>query len=387
VVSRRLLAITAVATLLLAGCSRAAANGPDWTPQPSFPGDGGGSVVPAEPGPPLSSAPAPRSSSPSTATPSPAVDPSVVATNLAAPVGLAMLPDGTALVGERTTGRILRVQPIPGQPVQTVRTLSGLDTSGDGGLLDLALSPSYSEDQLVFAYITTPTDNRVVDFTLTGPVTPVLTGIPRGATGNTGRIAFGADGDLYVGTGDAGVAANVANPHSLAGKLLRVNSIGRPATGNPSAASPIFVAGLPEVDGLCVDPVSGLIVSTRATPAGAADQVGQVGKSGVRALRAPPASSRGIGGCAIGSGVLYVASRDGRDLLAAAFGASGTVASLGAWSASLMNRYGRLRSVVAAPDGALWLTTSNRDGHGTPISTDERVLRVLPPSGTSTSPV
>src|SRR5439155_11934034 len=122
----------------------------------------------------------------------------------------AMLPDGTALVGERTTGRIVRVQPVAGKPVPTVRQLSGLDTSGDGGLLDLALSPTYSEDGLIYAYVTTATDNRVVDFTLKGPVTPVVTGIPKGRIGNTGRIAFGADGDLYIGTGDAGRPALAA---------------------------------------------------------------------------------------------------------------------------------------------------------------------------------
>src|SRR5206468_10003819 len=104
----------------------------------------------------------------------PKQDPLVVATKLTAPVGLTLLTDGTALVGERTTGRIVRVQPRAGQPVPTVRTLTGLDTSGDGGLLDLALSPTYAEDGLIYAYVTTRTDNRVVEFTLTGPVTPVF---------------------------------------------------------------------------------------------------------------------------------------------------------------------------------------------------------------------
>ena len=110
-------------------------------------------------------------------------DPAVVAKHLDAPVGLTMMPDNTALVGERTTGRIVRVQPMPDQPVRTVRVIPGLSTSGGGGLLDLAISPNYREDNLIFAYITTPKDNRVIAFTLKGPITPVLTGIPRGRTG------------------------------------------------------------------------------------------------------------------------------------------------------------------------------------------------------------
>ena len=114
----------------------------------------------------------------------------------------------------------MRVQPIAGQPVTTVRTITGLDSSGDGGLLDLALSPAYDEDHLIYAYVTTATDNRVVDFTLTGPVTPVFTGIPKGATGNAGRIAFDVDGSLLIGTGDAGQPALAQDPASLAGKVL-----------------------------------------------------------------------------------------------------------------------------------------------------------------------
>ena len=396
-------AAVVLTALVLAGCGGAAAHAPDWRPQRSFQGEGpepsiapavpvpSGRTVPNQPVPSVSGPSGPGSPSSGSKQ-----DPSVVATKLSAPIGIALLPDGTALVGERTTGRIVRVQPRPGRPVSTVRTLSGLDASGDGGLLDLAVSPHYGQDKLVFAYVTTASDNRVVAFTLSGPVTPVLTAIPKGATGNTGRIAFGPNGYLYVGTGDAGQPAAATNPASLAGKVLRVTDVGAPAPGNPNPSSPVFTSGHRIVDGLCLDPNSGAMLEVESRPPG--DPLNLLTPGATFGwpthtstdrvpLKTLPAADRGPGGCAVQDGQLYVASLDGRALLAAQLNTSGSTLTLGAFTASLIGKYGRLRTIVAAPDGALWLTTSNRDGLGAPVTDDERVLRVLPAGGAANSPV
>lgn len=314
----------------------------------------------------------------------------MVAKHLRSPVGLTLLPDGTALVGERTTGRIVRVQPKPDQPVTTVRTLPGLSTTGGGGLLDLALSPFYSQDGLIYAYVTTATDNRVVAFTLRGPVTPVVTGIARGSSDNAGRIAFGSNGDLYIGTGDAGRPTDAADRSSLAGKVLRVSDIGKPVAGNPSPRSPVYTSGHRDPSGLCIDPDTGAVFETEAgaasdevnlLAAGASYGWPSAGTGDHRALAALPSTDRAPGGCAVQDGVLYVTSLDGHTLLAANIRSKGSQVVLGAFERSLTNRYGRLRTVVAAPDGALWLTTSNRDGHGKPVADDERVLRIVPSNG------
>jgi streptogramin lyase len=53
----------------------------------------------------------------------------------------------------------------------------------------------------------------------------------------------------------------------------------------------------------------------------------------------------------------------------------------------LTDRYGRLRTVVLDDEGALWITTSNEDGVGTPGPDDDRVLRVFPPGGAQDSPL
>ena len=68
-------------------------------------------------------------------------------------------------------------------------------------------------------------------------------------------------------------------------------------------------------------------------------------------------------------------------------GINSSSVTTGKFTTLLKGKYGRLRTVVAAPDGALWLTTSNRDGHGTPAADDERVLRVIPDSGGGSLPV
>jgi glucose/arabinose dehydrogenase len=321
----------------------------------------------------------------------------VVATKLTAPVGLSLLPDGTALVGERTTGRIVRVHPRAGEPVPTVRTLHGLDTSGDGGLLDLAVSPTFSEDGLIYAYVTTKTDNRVVDFTLHGPVTPVFTGIPKGRTGNTGRIVFGTDGDLYIGTGDAGHPALAVDPHSLAGKVLRVNAIGDTPSGNPVRTSPVWTSGHRIVNGLCTVPQTRWLLEVEAGTARTSDEVNQLTPGSFYGWPAPapgaqppiarlPAADSSPGGCAVLDGRLWVTSLAGQALLVAPLRATSSLIAPGQFTAVLKHKYGRLKTVVAADDGALWLTTSNRDGHGTPVPTDERVIRYLPTASAGRNP-
>jgi glucose/arabinose dehydrogenase len=389
------------AVLLLAGCAAGAkAQEPNWKPAPSFQGEGQLPSVKL-PDPSTGTPGTPSDRSP-TGTPSPSgtkvTDPAVLATGLDSPVGLALLPDGTALVGERTTGRIVRVQPRPGQPVQTVRTIAGVNGAGDGGLLDLALSPHYAQDSLIFAYLTTATDNRVVAFTLTGPVTPVLVGIPVGPVDNTGRIAFGPEGDLYVGTGDTGNPALAANATSLAGKVLRVTDIGAAAAGNPSPGSPVFTSGHRVVDGLCVDLKSGVVLEVEGHPgAGGSDEVNLLhggasygwpanGPGTQPPITTLPAADRAPGGCAVAGGVLYVTSADGQALLATSILARPGSVSVDPFGTSLEKKYGRLRTVVPAPDGALWLTTANRNAPGSPGPDDDRVLRITPGGAASTYP-
>ncbi|MDQ1720372.1 MAG: hypothetical protein QOI26_106, partial [Pseudonocardiales bacterium] len=301
-----------------------------------------------------------------------------------------------ALVGERTSGRILRVQPEPGRPATLVQRLS-VDGSGDGGLLDLAISPTFDQDGLIYAYLSTATDNRVVHFSLGSQPSVIIAGIPKGRTGNAGRIAFDATGALLTGTGDAGRPALAASATSLAGKILRTSDIGRPLPDNPVPGSPVYARGLRSVDGLCVDPRSGLRIAISAGSPGSSDPADEVnvikagadygwpgdGPASLPPVRALPAASTGGGGCALAASRLFVATSTGRSLAVSEVSQS---ANLGVFSSSLQNTYGRLAGVVAGSDGALWLTTRNRDGHGRPIAEDDRVIRISPSDSTA-SPV
>ena len=176
-----------------------------------------------------------------------------IATGLHVPWGLAFEPSGDALVSERTTGNIKRI-PAGGGTAQTVMHLPGVDTeAGEGGLLGIALSPDYARDGLVYAYYTTDRDNRIVRFRLGGAVEPLVTGIAAGSIHDGGRIAFGPDGKLYAGTGEAGNGSLAQNLGSLNGKILRMNPDGGVPDDNPFPGSLVWTYGHRNVQGLAWD--------------------------------------------------------------------------------------------------------------------------------------
>ena len=198
--------------LMLAGCATFPDNGPrEWREKLENAGELGGPPVIPEPTPPATP-------------PAPAGRPggwagSAVRLRRSGPPGGRHLPEPgrarspccptrrSALVAERATGRVLQVQ--RGSDPVLVATVP-TDPAGGGGLTGLVLSPGYAEDQLVYAYVSTPTDNRVVRIAAGEPPEPVLVGIPRGASNNGGALGVDVDGSLLVATGDAGGAGSAA---------------------------------------------------------------------------------------------------------------------------------------------------------------------------------
>lgn len=342
-------------------------------------------AAPTSPAPPTTPAPSPSPTGPARVRVA-----GTVTTGLTSPWGLAFLPDGSALVSERDTSRIKRIT-ADGGTARTVGTVPGVVHGGEGGLLGIAVAPTFAQDRWLYAYFTGSGGNRVVrmqvsaDLRLGAPQS-LLTGIPAGPVHNGGRLAFGPDGMLYVSTGDASEGSRSQDRRSLAGKILRLTPDGAPAPGNPFAGSPVWSYGHRNVQGLAwgadgtmwasefgqntwdelnrIEPGRNYgwpVVEGRAGRAGFVDPLVQ--------WRPAQASPSGI---AVAAGSVWLAALRGQRLWQVPLIGSG----VGDPTELLRGEQGRLRTVAAAPDGSLWLVTSNTDGRGSPRRGDDRILRL-----------
>jgi len=376
--SRLLAALVSVAVVTACGSSGYESAGP-FRPKPEG--------APPEVGPPSETVPAPvpgEPAEPGTGNEQPG-DPNVVASGLAVPTGLVVLPDGSAVVGERDTGRLLQVFP-DRSPAKVLMTVPGVDAGGNGGLLGLALSPTYQEDGLLYAYLSTATDNRVVRFPVGGTPNVVFTGIPRGEVHNGGGLLFGADGTLYVGTGDTGDPRLAGDPTSLAGKVLRIDVFGH-RVGN----RPYFTRGHRDVTALCAGG-QGVLFATDDASEGPDEldaltdggDYGAASSSGDPVVEIP-GKEGGLGGCAVAGNSVFLGALDGERVHVLTLDGRGV--PTGDPDELLGGRYGRLRTTVLDSQGGLWITTSNKDGVGRPAADDDKVLRILPPSAQGDSPL
>lgn len=313
-----------------------------------------------------------------------------IAEGLDTPWGLAFLPDGTAIVTERDSGRVLAIEDGAVREAGKIRQVS--TPTDEAGLLGVAVSPTFDQDRRLWFYVTTEQDNRVVTTTYDdgriGEVRPVLTGIPNGHIHDGGRLEFGPDGFLYVSTGETGEPSLAADRSSLAGKVLRITRDGDPAPGNPDPGSPVWSWGHRNIQGLAFDDSGALW----ASEFGANDYdelnlispgmdygwpaVEGIGKE--EGLTDPQlvwsTDEASPSGLAFADGDLWMAALRGERLWRIRLVDGRATRS----DAFFIGDHGRMRTVVAAPDGSLWVTTSNRDGRGDPQRDDDRILVVRP---------
>jgi len=322
------------------------------------------------------------------------VEVDTLVTNLEVPWSFAFLPGGDALVTERDSGKLLRV--VPSGDIREIQTLPERG-SGEGGLLGVAVSPDYEEDRYVYAYYTTERDNRVVRFRLGGEPEPILTGIPENSFHDGGRIEFGPDGMLYVSTGDAGDAESSQDRDSLGGKILRIEPDGSVPPDNPFPGNPVYSYGHRNVEGLAWDARGRLYASEFGQNTW--DEVNRIeagenygwpeveGRGGedegyIDPITVWPTSEASPSGAEImveGSipqweGDLFVTALRGERLWRLELDGEGNVVNR---EKLLDGEVGRIRDVAQAPDGSLWVSTSNHDSYGSPVSEqDDRILRL-----------
>jgi glucose/arabinose dehydrogenase len=331
----------------------------------------------------------------------------VVASGLEVPWGIAFLPGGDALITERPGRvRLLRQGKLVATPVATL----GIGDRGEGGLLGIAAHPDVGKNGFFYLYLTAgdPPKNRVERWRFDAAasrasrVDVILDGIPAAKNHDGGRLRFGPDGMLYIGTGDGQQPEAAQDAKSLSGKILRLTPDGKVPPDNPSPESPVFISGIRNTQGFDWLDDKTLVVSDHG-PSG--EYKGRRGHDEVSVARAgqnlgwptiygcesgagmvqpsisweeanPPGGAALYKGDAISQwrGSLLMGSLKGEHLHRIGLDASGQVTSHDVY---LAGTHGRLREVMMGPDGRLWVTTSNCDGRGTCPPDKDRVLVVV----------
>jgi glucose/arabinose dehydrogenase len=307
-----------------------------------------------------------------------------IAESLTAPWSMAFYGD-IALVSSRDTGEILEIGETG--TTKVVGVIDEVEHRSEGGLLGLAVD----EDRL-YAYYTTQSDNRISRFTLEGQAgnlslgvaETVIEGLPRAATHNGGRIAFGPDGYLYATVGDAGVPSAAQDRQRLEGKILRMTAEGDVPNDNPFSGSVVYSYGHRNPQGIAWAEDGTMYASEfgqntwdelNVIEAGAnygwPEVEGREGRDGfVDPVQQWATSEASPSGIAYAEGRLYIANLRGAVLRVV------PTDSINTSREYYRGEYGRIRDVVTAPDGTVWFVTNNTDGRGSPIEGDDRIISV-----------
>jgi glucose/arabinose dehydrogenase len=330
----------------------------------------------------------------------------VVASGLENPWAVEVLPDGAYIVTERP-GRLRIIR--DGQLSEPITGLPEIAVRGQGGLLDVALSPDFAKDRTIFLTAALAYDGGagtgVIRARLSEDersLTDVKTIFKMKKVGTTGRhfgsrIAFGTDGTLYFAIGDRGDMKRGQDFFDHAAAIMRINPDGSVPKDNPfadgSKALPeIFSKGHRNAQGLVFDPMtSGIITAEHGARGG--DEI-NLPKAGLNYGWARITYGKNYNGRKIGVGVsapgleqpahywdpsiapgalvVYAGQMFPEwknDILVTSlkFGlisrldrdAAGKVTSEERF---IDSEFGRLRDIIMAPDGSLLVTTDEPDG-------------------------
>lgn len=334
----------------------------------------------------------------------------VLAAGLEAPWSIAPAPDGRLFITERPGRiRVIRDGKLQPEPWATLPVVTG----SEAGLFGIALDPAFSKNGWVYVAYTYDGGRGEQHNTLVRLREDPATGkgvrdlvladqVPAARNHDGGRVKFGPDGKLYWTLGDAQAASSAQDPKVLACKILRLNPDGTAPSDNPFPGSPVWSYGHRNPQGLAWQPGTGRLYATEHGPSGEHG----VGQDEVNLIE--PGRNYGwpaIAGDETSSGMISPVIHSTKSDTWAPTGM--TFVSRGPWAGSLVftglrgqslfrlqldphnpsrsikldrylrGAYGRLRDVVEASDGSLYVLTSNRDGRGSPASADDRLLRVV----------
>lgn len=326
----------------------------------------------------------------------------IVAEGLDTPWAIAFLPDKSMLVTERK-GTVRLVNQKGNLQNEPVATLSKVKEIGEGGLLGIVLHPNFSSNNYVYFYYTygsegDNTRNRVVRMTYKdGKLSDekiIVDNIPGASNHNGGRIKFGPDNYLYITTGDAQEPSLAQQKSSLAGKILRVTDEGKPTPGNFNDTYG-YSWGHRNPQGIAWDS-NGNLWETEHGPSGGSlgtgnDEVnfielgknygwpviqGDQTKEGMvtPVKNSTPKLSWAPSGAAFIGNSLFFSGLKGQTLYEAVTQNN----QIADFKEHFKNKNGRIREVIAGPDGMLYISTSNQDGRGKPFETDDRIIKINP---------
>ncbi|QGA80388.1 PQQ-dependent sugar dehydrogenase [Candidatus Nanohalobium constans] len=316
---------------------------------------------------------------------------SVVAEDLDVPWGIEFLPDGDMLVTERP-GNLVLVERENGSLERTYR-IQGVEHRGEGGLLGIALHPSFTENRRLYLYMTTQDgdmlENRVVRYRLEeNSLTDseiIIEGLPGAPYHDGGRIEFGPDKKLYITAGDATNPEWAQNTSRYAGKILRLNPDGSIPGDNPFDNA-VYSYGHRNPQGLTW--IDNQLWATEHGSTGR-DELNRIergenygwpeieGNEDQGGMRQPVIHSGSDtwapAGTASMDNSIYFAGLRGNALYKAEIDGN-SVENL----SRHLTDYGRLRAVEKGPEEDLYISTSNTDGRGNPGEKDDKILRVDP---------
>lgn len=337
------------------------------------------------------------------------IETEIFAGNLFVPWSLVFTGKDRMLVTERNGKvRVILNGILQEKPLKTFEDVSA---GGEEGLMGLTLDPDYANNK--FLYISYAYDNgdnlnvKVVRFKdedekLTGEKL-IIDGIPAERYHAGCRIKFGPDGKLYITTGDAGERDLAQDKDNLFGKILRINPDGTVPDDNPYPDNPVWSYGHRNPQGIDWYPGTDVLFSTEHGPSGfdgpgGGDEVNIIEKGGnygwpvvshkksaegmiSPVLEFTPAIAPASGmfyrsdsipgyknnfffGCLRGKGIVRVILNDKnpREIIS--------------FEKADLSGIGRIRDITEGPDGAIYFSTSNRDGRGSVKDGDDKIYRI-----------